>query len=202
MQFLSHKWDASPSLHGYLLLARLLQQPVHQYPLVQNPTAEEPLPPSSHQFVSGSHSWCSSIFGKILVHFYSFFSWSLPPLEYLACVATFLYERKPGRTRATPLSVGFLLSPQFSGENAEERLLRRLRHTRHFLKNLASFSRLSVVPNHLRVWNTGQNTLLHFLFIFLFLVDLLQNLHRGRPGLSVGCRGSIDSRLLFEQQMK
>lgn len=107
-------------------------------------------------------------------------------------------------TRASSIP---LLSPQFLlVQNAEralrlyagERVQRRLSHTWHFLKTLASvFSRLVFLV----IFKFGIPCFLFFL-LFFSLVDLPQNLHRGLLGLSVGCRGSIDSRLLFERQMK
>lgn len=107
-------------------------------------------------------------------------------------------------TRASSIS---LLSPQFLlVQNAEralrlyagERVQRRLSHTWHFLKTLASvFSRLVFLV----IFKFGIPCFWFFL-LFFSLVDLPQNLHRGLLGLSVGCRGSIDSRLLFERQMK
>lgn len=67
------------------------------------------------------------------------------------------------------------------------------------LENLGQcFFKIGVF-SHLQVWDT---VFFVFFAFFFSLVDLPQNLHRGLLGLSVGCRGSIDSRLLFERQMK
>lgn len=67
------------------------------------------------------------------------------------------------------------------------------------LENLCQcFFKIGVF-SHLQVWDT---VFFVFFAFFFSLVDLPQNLHRGLLGLSVGCRGSIDSRLLFERQMK